>query len=52
MPVGLSAQQGGNAHIYPGELPLGLVTGLKNRGEFQVGSAQNKAIFPYQNDKF
>lgn len=45
--MGLSAQQGENAHIYPGELGLGLVTGLKNKGgNFRLDQLKIKQVFP------
>lgn len=46
MPLGLSAQQGENTHIYPGELTLGLATELENEGgHFRLDQLKTKQVF-------
>lgn len=46
MPLGLSAQQGENTHIYPGELILGLATELENEGgNFRLDQLKIKQVF-------
>lgn len=46
MPLGLSAQQGENAHIYPGELILSLATELENEGaNFRLDQLKIKQDF-------
>lgn len=47
MPVGLSAQRGENAHIYPGELIFSLATELENEGgNLRLDQLEIKQVFP------
>lgn len=47
MPMALSAQQGENALIYPGELILNLATELENEGgNFRLDQLKIKQVIP------